>query len=969
MQSTTAQFTTRARVVDLLGREQIADAPTAMGELFKNAIDALATNVRIDYWPEQRCLQIGDDGLGMRTNEELLAKWFVLATDSKHGTRRPDDSWFDHATDEQRSHIPDRPFGKKGIGRLAIALLGSGTLVWTRWGSGPQLQRTLLFVPWSIFRHPQLTLDQIEIPMMTLDRTATAEDAKELIKRVREWTKNSAAYRHALPAEVEASVREDLLIKFEASLAAPIQFAEGPGTQFVVLNTDEIVANHFARWLGKTSKFDDDEKDNYPDGPKAYLAFNNPFATPRLKLSLWHNGVHDRLERLDFWRREDFARAEHYVNVTIDETGFAKGTLRRGTEVIEYEANLGQLPNRAKPPGPLRIELGYVGGGTTCKLPPELLADFNRRLPPFGGFYVYLDDVRVQPYGRDDSDILGFEKRRSLQAGRYYFSHRRMFGGVFLSSATSGALQEKAGREGFVQNGAYHGLVHYLRALFLDLADSTFGSKAADRPDHDKRNRRYKEKEQRRIDREKHEAAAKEAYVDQLETSRKELTKRAAAFRLEAAKLNKSLTSASGDFFAADQCSSLLEQLRTRYDELWDGLVITSPSGLLLDDEDNEAAEAYLAERDAFDLEAKRALRDLANKVEKTTPTQPASSQSDDRQQQVNRDRERFTQDATTAADAAVEALQKLQTIISARPGADLQSVLSLVGSDELKSADLASFEEFRASQLRHLQEVRLPFYKQVVTECDALARGDSELIAADDLREDFRRLKEREQVLLELAQLGLVMESTDHDYNSMMGRASDALKRIEASGAALPKGELETLKDTLQHLDAQLQNWDPLVRRVRGQITQISGAEVWNFVLRTFDKQQREGVLFDRTAAFEQSLFVEVKRPVLLGAIHNIVMNGGYWALKAGKPATVKFSNAFGGFVISDSGHGVPERDRDRLFDPGFSRRPMGRGLGLYIARSCLRSFGYDLELLDSLALGALPGANFLIKKTTETL
>ena len=39
-------FKSRARVIDLLGRQQIADAPTATGELFKNALDAGSKEVR-----------------------------------------------------------------------------------------------------------------------------------------------------------------------------------------------------------------------------------------------------------------------------------------------------------------------------------------------------------------------------------------------------------------------------------------------------------------------------------------------------------------------------------------------------------------------------------------------------------------------------------------------------------------------------------------------------------------------------------------------------------------------------------------------------------------------------------------------------------------------------------------------------------------------------------------------------------
>ncbi len=971
----TAQFTTRARVVDLLGREQIADAPTAMGELFKNAIDAGAPNVRIDYWPAQACLSLSDDGIGMRTHEELLAKWFVLATESKQGARLPDSAWTLHARPEQLRQLPDRPFGKKGIGRLAIALLGSGTLVWTRWGSPEALQCTLLLVPWSLFKHPLLRLDQIDIPILTLDRVATKADAEKLIDQALEWAKTSDAYKLGLPQEVHERVMADLTLHFRASLQAPLKFADGPGTQFIVLRTDEIVANHYAGWVGKSSIWGDDERENYPEGPKAYLAFNNPFEAPRLKVNLYVDGQQEKLDLVDYWTRRDFDKADHYINVVIDEKGFASGTLRNDKQLIEYQSNLGVLPPRSRPPGKLRVEVGYVTGKIeNTKLPHELWHGMDDRIKCFGGFFVYMDGVRVCPYGREDADFLAFEKRRSLNAGRYYWSHRRMFGGVFLDSAINASrddlLQEKAGREGFVQNAAFNGLVHYLKALFIDLADTYFGSKAPDRPDRDKRDRRFAERERKKLEREQRLEAQRLAFQQSFTGSVRDLPKRKTAFRAQTAKLAQDVEAAKVDMFAVDRCTDLLRSVRDQYDNIWSGMVADFPSGLALEADEIEAVEGYLAEKAEFDLEATRLVSDLAAKVEAIRSVQQVpSTRLSNEVQESTRERENHLAMAKVAANKALAALDELTKAIRARPEADITEMEKMGRSvfDQSDQPNAVLLEELRAKQVRFLQETRLPFYQKVITEAELLAKGDSELITADDLRDELRDLRDREKVLFELAQLGLVMESTDHDYHSMMGRAMKALAAIEVAKGITPTNELQTLKDTLQHLDAQLQNWDPLVRRVRSQTSQITGEEIWSFVLSAFDKQRRDGLTFEYTTAFWQSTFHDVKRPVLLGALHNLVMNAGYWALKAGPPAKVKFSMAHKGLVVSDSGHGVHPRDTNRLFDPGFSRRPLGRGLGLYIARSCLRSFGYDVELLSSTAAGALNGANFLITRIPD--
>src|SRR4029434_1126234 len=59
---------------------------------------------------------------------------------------------------------------------------------------------------------------------------------------------------------------------------------------------------------------------------------------------------------------------------------------------------------------------------------------------------------------------------------------------------------------------------------------------------------------------------------------------------------------------------------------------------------------------------------------------------------------------------------------------------------------------------------------------------------------------------------------------------------------------------------------------------------------------------------------------------------------------------------VFSDSGPGVAATFRDGIFDPYFSTKPDGIGLGLTIAGEIINEYyAGDLELLDS---GPLPGA-----------
>ena len=61
---------------------------------------------------------------------------------------------------------------------------------------------------------------------------------------------------------------------------------------------------------------------------------------------------------------------------------------------------------------------------------------------------------------------------------------------------------------------------------------------------------------------------------------------------------------------------------------------------------------------------------------------------------------------------------------------------------------------------------------------------------------------------------------------------------------------------------------------------------------------------------------------------------------------------------TFSDSGPGVPDEFREEIFNPYFSQRPDGVGLGLTIVGEIVHDYyAGDVALVDS---GPLPGATF---------
>jgi hypothetical protein len=189
----------------MLGRQQIAGIPTAISEIFKNAYDAYATEVRGDYFPAQRVLVIRDNGTGM-SREEFTTRWLTIGTESKStGSALPP------------LHRPERlsvrrQMGEKGIGRLAIASVGPQLIVVSRGTSsgGDSLDSMVVsFVQWSMFEIPGITLDEVAVPIRVVN------DEEELTRSlidgmVQEVKEALDALGSRVPSDTSNRIRHEL---------------------------------------------------------------------------------------------------------------------------------------------------------------------------------------------------------------------------------------------------------------------------------------------------------------------------------------------------------------------------------------------------------------------------------------------------------------------------------------------------------------------------------------------------------------------------------------------------------------------------------------------------------------------------------------------------------------------------------------------------------------------------------------
>jgi PAS domain S-box-containing protein len=98
-----------------------------------------------------------------------------------------------------------------------------------------------------------------------------------------------------------------------------------------------------------------------------------------------------------------------------------------------------------------------------------------------------------------------------------------------------------------------------------------------------------------------------------------------------------------------------------------------------------------------------------------------------------------------------------------------------------------------------------------------------------------------------------------------------------------------------------------------------------------------------DRTIRADQSRL----KQLLENLIRNAVEHGG-------EDVTVTVGNLEDGFYVADDGPGIPEDEREQVFEAGHSTSENGTGFGLAIVKQITEAHGWDVRVTDSEVGGA---------------
>lgn len=972
-----AKFKTRARALDLLGRQQIAGIPTAINELIKNAHDAYADHFDIDFLRKDNLLVLRDDGLGM-TKEEFETRWLTIGTESKFVNSKTSLP----PTDNSK---PSRPImGEKGIGRLAIASIGKQVLIITKAKKRHDNKIVVILINWEIFELPGINLEDIIIPIKEFDSLPNDLEINELKEELLK----------SLKILIEKNIiGADEFTRIHATISSlnvnPSELNRTLIGNFDIENQDQGGTFFYISPVSENLLFDIEGNKDSKEATKIekmLIGFHNTMTpnhpNPVVDINFRDYNSKDftytnLIDQEHFFTPDEFELADHHFKGRFDEYGQFRGDVQIYREK-KYDHIVNWTGNNFKVTdcGSFDINLAYVQGQLKDSVVD--LENWNRltaKADKFGGLYIYKDNIRVLPYGDSDYDFLDIEKNRSKRASTYFFSYRRMFGIVNITHQGNLNLIEKAGREGFIENKSYRQLQAILKNFFIQLAADFFDDKSKTPQSEfynekkEERNSFYKAIERR----DKLVKGKKEKFTKELDLFFYKLSNGTVESAIDGIidDLRQNMSSVILVKDLDDASQKIIDsEFKTRQNlaNYKKSISVSSPKGFSLSKSSRIDYETYISEFRILDetlfknasIEIDQLINDVSVKIDievsKRKRLEQAVEFISNEAVKINKQKRSETN------DLIVDVSKKIKEVTS-QLMLDLDFQIRTV-KDDFKKLSVNNAEDFDLVEERKKMESDIEFISnrntfvmdRIIKQLSGfyLDKDDNgNFITNDDisdaLAEELDDLRERVQTDVELSQLGLAVGILHHEFSSTVKSIRGSLRDLKAWSDVNDKleGVYNNIKVNFEHLDGYLNLFTPMNRRLNRKREDIKLLEVKTFLIDLFSSRfERHNIQFKHTKGFASKKIHSYKSSIYPTFV-NLIDNAIYWLNQSGlDEKIIRLHADDDGIYISNNGIEIPIQDSKKIFNLGFSRKSNGRGMGLSICREVLNTENFNITL-----------------------
>ncbi|WP_214772387.1 ATP-binding protein [Exiguobacterium sp. s39] len=1018
-----ATFRTRARAVDLLGKQQIRDEVTAISELLRNSYDADANYGTIDVNTKQNQIIISDDGEGM-TRKDIEEKWLTLGTHSKTNNIKK--------TRKGRVKI-----GEKGIGRLAISLLGDQLLLISK----KEKEWSILYLHWELFRNEHMFLEDIELPIKSFD---TFEELKVFIDN-----KFNEFKTHLLKNFNNKEIWSDKIILKVTQQIEDFKITNKVLSEIYKVNQSKNGTIFHISNLEYTWSWD-----SYISGTKeksmlrrhkrligTLYSFENPIAkfdneVEEKKISFEPSIIINGVNLNDqTWFNEDDIHLYDYSVKGIINNGKFSGVckIKHSEEEIEEipfenkELTQGIEYKIGKDCGPLSINWYFVEGNkSNSALDKDSHKKITKKLDEIGGIFVFRDGLRILPYGEPGNDFLELEAIRSKRASDFPFSFRRMFGYIEITKELNGKLLDKSSREGFIENQYYHyfkdvtlNMLEWWAYEFLETKDKDSGRRrerlekfAVERQLREAQKEEEKNQEIYLLNLQKNVQSVhanlkktvrtiEKSFNDELIRFRNNLNPTKINFRsylrekiiklkLHHREIIKKLenliitpnlryTIPSNIMGIIKENNSEIKREITRLETYFQKIIIEEELIILKKYENNLKSEEETIIDTLDQINTLKSDVEDTSKIIKRFKEDYEKNIAIDLKKITNKIFDEYTDNLRKEFKSIEEENQELTLKLS-----ELEPLYN-----QLKSADLSADSALLIEKIRNIVNL-IQMQKFSIHEKTLLVKNDilsKEFhIKAKNMIENFNNiiknndytddqligiLKKEVDMYRDISAVGLAAELTSHEFNALYQEIKRNYKILDLklkNTSLLPV--LQKSNRAFRSLERLHERMSPLYRQSRNIKSEINLKKFIGTLVEYFSTDLKRYDIQIINEIPEDVIIKEVEA-VLFTPLINIISNSIYWLLNQEK-REIHFYMDYNmtKLYVQDTGPGIKPIDIPYIFEPYFTKKVGGRGLGLFLSRDILEHNGHQFFAIDpNNFLTELSGACFCIEFNSKVV
>lgn len=219
-------------------------------------------------------------------------------------------------------------------------------------------------------------------------------------------------------------------------------------------------------------------------------------------------------------------------------------------------------------------------------------------------------------------------------------------------------------------------------------------------------------------------------------------------------------------------------------------------------------------------------------------------------------------------------------------------------------------------------------------------------ILVFTDLTE-LKALESQAELRKRLSSLGEMSAGIAHELRNPLGVIAGYTKLLSRKADAALIPTVEAISREIEVMDRIISDFLSFARPVELTLSKINLSEIISSCVSNIAGVSGPDIIGEVLLDIDKSVFISGDEILLRQAFTNLIQNATD-AMKDGGRLSFGYakSGSYAEITVSDTGHGIPEGIKDKIFLPFYTTKEKGTGLGLAIVHKIIVSHGGSVSV-----------------------